>query len=96
MPESAPVLLAKSPATNGANAHRVLIIDDEAAIRESLETLLGLEGYLVEMAADGARGLAMLDQTNYDLILLDLAVIMMTGTSGCRASMSGSLKCRSS
>jgi DNA-binding NtrC family response regulator len=74
MPESAPVLLAKPPALTGAESYRVLIIDDEAAIRESLETLLSLEGYQVEMASDGGRGLALLDQKTYDLVLLDLAL----------------------
>jgi len=74
MSEAAPVLAAKPPQTNGGVAHRVLIIDDESAIRESLETLLSLEGYHVEMASDGARGLAMLDQANYDVVLLDLAL----------------------
>ena len=58
---------------------RILIIDDEAAIRESLETLLSLEGYQVEMAGDGTRGLVMLDGSSYDLVLLDLA---LPGQSG--------------
>jgi DNA-binding NtrC family response regulator len=78
MPESAATLAAKGPSSDlphepGAGP-RILIIDDEAAIRESLETLLSLEGYQVEMAIDGERGLAMLDQNSYDLVLLDLAL----------------------
>ena len=36
---------------------RVLIIDDEADIRESLETLLEMEGYLTELASNAAEGL---------------------------------------
>ena len=52
----------------------VLIIDDEAEIRESLETLLGLEGYNVDSAASGEEGLARLGEQNYDLVLLDLAL----------------------
>jgi DNA-binding NtrC family response regulator len=55
-------------------AHRILIIDDEAGIRESLETLLSLEGYTVEAANDGEAGLVEIDQKSYDLILLDLAL----------------------
>lgn len=55
-------------------AHRILIIDDEAGIRESLETLLVLEGYTVEAAIDGEAGLVEIDQKSYDLILLDLAL----------------------
>jgi DNA-binding NtrC family response regulator len=59
--------------------HRILIIDDEAGIRESLETLLSLEGYVVETAPDGEAGLARLDEKTYDLVLLDLALPGMNG-----------------
>src|SRR6476659_3485526 len=52
----------------------VLIIDDEAAIRESLQTLLELEGYDVGVAASGEEGLARLGDRPFDLVLLDLAL----------------------
>src|SRR5215471_15727008 len=52
----------------------VLIVDDEAAIRESLQTLLELEGYGVDTATDGAEGLARLAERPYDLVLLDFAM----------------------
>ncbi|HEY9127849.1 MAG TPA: sigma-54 dependent transcriptional regulator [Acidobacteriaceae bacterium] len=58
---------------------KILVIDDEAGIRESLEVLLTLEGYTVEMAVDGAAGLRMLEQNSYDLALLDLALPGQTG-----------------
>jgi DNA-binding NtrC family response regulator len=54
--------------------HTILIIDDEAAIRESLETLLALEGYRVDTAVDGEVGLDRIGQHAYDLVLLDLAL----------------------
>ena len=57
-----------------SSAGTVLIIDDEAAIRESLETLLQLEGYAVESAASGEEGLASLGERSFDLVLLDLAL----------------------
>src|SRR5215469_9225366 len=57
----------------------VLIIDDEAEIRESLQTLLEIEGYEVETAADGEEGLARLGERPFDLVLLDLA---LPGRSG--------------
>ena len=56
------------------NRPQLLVVDDEAGIRESLETLLTLEGYAVEMATDGESGLALIDQKSYDLVLLDLAL----------------------
>jgi len=57
----------------------VLIIDDEAEIRESLQTLLDLEGYDVAVAANGDQGLAQLGERPFDLVLLDLA---MPGRNG--------------
>src|SRR3954470_24348370 len=52
----------------------VLIIDDEAEIRESLQTLLEFEGYEVETAANGSQGLSKLGDRPFDLVLLDLAL----------------------
>jgi len=52
----------------------ILIIDDEAGIRESLQTLLELEGYDVETAANGEQGIARLGERSFDLVLLDLAL----------------------
>jgi DNA-binding NtrC family response regulator len=58
---------------------RILIIDDEAAIRESLDTLLTLEGFVVSTAFDGPSGMELLSRNEYDLLLLDLA---LPGESG--------------
>ncbi len=66
-------------ATPVVSTPRILIIDDEAAIRESLETLLTLEGFAVSMATHGAEGLDLLSRHEYDLLLLDLA---LPGESG--------------
>jgi len=52
----------------------VLIVDDEVEIRESLQTLLELEGYEVETAATGAEGMAHIGERPFDLVLLDLAL----------------------
>src|ERR1035438_3908010 len=52
----------------------VLIVDDEAAIRESLQTLLEFEGYAVEVANDGHEGLARIAERPFDLVLLDFAL----------------------
>src|SRR5947209_8394141 len=52
----------------------VLIIDDEAAIRESLETLLEFEGYSVQSAETGEQGLVRLGERPFDLVLLDFAL----------------------
>ncbi|RSL14583.1 two component Fis family sigma54 specific transcriptional regulator [Edaphobacter aggregans] len=62
-----------------AGSPRILIIDDEAAIRESLDTLLTLEGFTVSMAGDGATGMDLISRNEFDLLLLDLA---LPGESG--------------
>ncbi len=58
----------------GSSSGSVLIIDDEAAIRESLETLLEMEGYEVQSAATAEEGLTRIGDRPYDLVLLDLAL----------------------
>jgi DNA-binding NtrC family response regulator len=62
------------PRTDATSAGSILIIDDEAAIRESLETLLEFEGYSVESAENGEDGLARLSERTFDLVLLDFAL----------------------
>lgn len=58
---------------------RILVIDDEPDIRESLEDFLSLEGYAIDLASNGGEGLRKLENGEYDLILLDL---MMPDRSG--------------
>jgi len=58
---------------------KVLVIDDEADIRESLDALLSLEGYDVDLAANALDGTKRLESHVYDLVLLDL---MMPDRSG--------------
>src|ERR1700693_1235120 len=55
-------------------AGAVLIIDDEAGIRESLQALLEMEGFAVETAHTGEAGLRRIGEHPFDLILLDLAL----------------------
>src|SRR5579862_5555229 len=73
-------LSTASPASSAfSTGASILVIDDEAGIRESLEVLLTLEGYQVRMAIDGEEGLRMLESNSYDLVLLDLAMPGQTG-----------------
>jgi DNA-binding NtrC family response regulator len=58
---------------------RILVIDDEADIRESLELLLTTENYLVDLAENATQGLERFESGTHDLILLDL---MMPDRSG--------------
>src|ERR1017187_8304550 len=59
---------------NPSPAGSVLIIDDEAEIRESLQTLLERESFEVETAVSGEDGLAQMADRPFDLVLLDLTL----------------------
>ena len=64
--------------------NRVLIVDDEPAIRDAISYALRAEGFDVELADDGEAGLeAALDGRN-DVVLLDLMLPGMPGTEVCR------------
>jgi phosphoserine phosphatase RsbU/P len=58
---------------------RLLVIDDEAMVRESMVAYLEDSGYQVEAAASGVAGLAILEQQEIDLILCDLRMPQLDG-----------------
>lgn len=58
---------------------KILIIEDDEAIRKILTEPLAAEGYEVSAASDGAEGIAVFQKQNFDLILLDL---MLPGIDG--------------
>ncbi|CAN5700788.1 hypothetical protein BH23PAT2_BH23PAT2_04950 [soil metagenome] len=58
----------------------ILIIEDEYFISELYVRALNRAGYAVELAVDGADGLAKAETDTYDLILLDIMVPTITGT----------------
>ena len=57
----------------------ILIVDDNPEIREIINVLLGGEGFEVSEAANGAQALTLIEQQDFDLIILD---IMMPGPNG--------------
>ncbi len=59
--------------------HRILVVDDEAAIRETAEALLATAGYEVLTAVDGFDGLVQLRRSLPDLIISDLSMPNMSG-----------------
>ncbi|MEK8129050.1 response regulator transcription factor [Paenibacillus filicis] len=58
---------------------RILVIEDDAAIRQLLEQFLSSQGYAVTSASDGAEGLELWNQDTYDLVISD---IMMPNLNG--------------
>jgi len=58
---------------------RVLIVDDEKIIRDSLEMLLKEEGYKTDSAADGEEALAKLKTESFDVVLSDIKMPKLDG-----------------
>jgi DNA-binding NtrC family response regulator len=74
-----PLEMTTPPATPRESKGNILVVDDEADIREGLQDLLTSEGYAVDLAQNGTEGLHKMETRGYDLVLLDL---MMPDRSG--------------
>jgi len=70
---------------NTNRVSRVLVVEDEAHIRELIQLHLGLEGLDIEAVGDGKDALARASAEPYDLIILDLMLPGVDGVSICRA-----------
>jgi DNA-binding NtrC family response regulator len=58
---------------------RILVVDDERAIRNSLKEILGDEGYDVDLAEDGAQGIDALGKEHYDVVFCDIKMPVKDG-----------------
>jgi two-component system response regulator MprA len=63
---------------------RVLVVDDELAVRTSLHRALNLERYEVDLAQDGREALDRVAQARYDAIVLDVSMPQLDGLEACR------------
>ncbi|MGD0174801.1 MAG: response regulator, partial [Anaerolineales bacterium] len=63
---------------------RILVVEDEPALRDTLEWNLRHEGYQVKTAADGITGLREAREWKTDLLILDLMLPGMDGLEVCR------------
>jgi DNA-binding NtrC family response regulator len=59
--------------------NRILVVDDEEALRTVLSTELSSEGYEVSAAADGNEAIDLVKENNYDLVLLDIKMPNVDG-----------------
>jgi two-component system alkaline phosphatase synthesis response regulator PhoP len=75
---------AAHQATRGGPRQKVLLIEDEADIRELIKFNLERESYVVEEAATGTEGLERIKRRQPDLLLLDLMLPGMPGLEICR------------
>jgi two-component system, OmpR family, response regulator RegX3 len=64
--------------------NKVLVIEDEPAVRDALQYALRGEGFDVDVAADGEAGLRAAQDGDYDVLVLDLMLPKMSGTEVCR------------
>jgi len=62
----------------------LLIVDDEARIRDLIRKYAALEGYNVEEASNGMEAIEKCRQKNYDLIIMDVMMPELDGFSACR------------
>src|ERR1700751_6140510 len=64
---------------------RLLVVDDDRDVRDSLRRALGYAGYAVATAANGAEALSAIALAPVDLIILDVLMPMLNGIDACRA-----------
>lgn len=63
---------------------RIVVVDDDEALRSAVRRALRLEGYEVELARDGVEGLAQLAGLSAELVVLDVLMPVLDGITVCR------------
>ncbi|HCX65928.1 MAG TPA: DNA-binding response regulator [Eubacteriaceae bacterium] len=63
---------------------KILIVEDEKKIARFLQLELQYEGYSVDIALDGREGLKKAESTDYDVVVLDIMLPMLSGMEVCR------------
>ncbi|MGQ0481004.1 MAG: response regulator transcription factor [Pseudonocardia sp.] len=63
---------------------RILVVDDDRAVRESLRRSLAFNGYQVELAHDGQAAMAVIDSARPDAMVLDVMMPRLDGLEVCR------------
>jgi two-component system response regulator MprA len=71
--------------TDLGTQHRILVVDDDQAVRESLRRSLEFNGYAVSLAGDGAEALAAIGQHPPDALLIDVMMPRLDGLETTRA-----------
>jgi PAS domain S-box-containing protein len=71
---------------------KILVVEDDSNVSQTLELLLSSYNYAVDIAADGEAGLQMADAFEYDLFLLDVILPKLNGISLCQQLRSKGLR----
>ncbi|MFU8891024.1 MAG: response regulator, partial [Anaerosomatales bacterium] len=66
-------------------ARRILLVEDEKAIRDAVSAYLEREGYWVTPAADGEIALTEFEKHRFDVVVLDLMLPKISGEEVCRS-----------
>src|SRR5690349_7964101 len=72
------------PSVVAGSGKRIIIVDDDRALRDRLQQVLEQEGYQVSQAPSGLRLLSLLEVDRPDIILLDVAMSWINGFELCR------------
>jgi two-component system response regulator MprA len=73
-----------SASTGGSVSGRVLVVEDDRSVRDSLVRALSFEGYEVHTATDGGEALGAIVDTQPDVIVLDVLMPNVDGLTACR------------
>lgn len=84
-PEDMDILLEKSRVGEGGRKKKILAIDDDILVRESLKSLLAREGFEITMVSSGTEALDLLSKEAFDLILTDMRMPGMNGIETLKA-----------
>lgn len=61
----------------------ILVVDDDKSIRNLIKVYLENEGYNIMEASNGAEALIMVNENNFDLVILDVMMPVLDGISAC-------------
>ena len=88
--DAAPVRTAAAPDRPAQRPLRVLVVDDEAPVRDTLAAVLAADGHAVTLAENGADGLRSFGAGEFDLVITDKAMPVMNGDQMAAAIKRGS------
>jgi two-component system response regulator MprA len=77
---------------SGSGGHRLLIAEDDRAVRDSLTRALELEGYAVTAVGDGAQALDAVKATAPDVVVLDVSMPIVDGLTVCKVLRAVSIR----
>lgn len=82
--ESAPKRESPDPPPSESLSARVLVVDDEEMVRSIVTQLLSLNDHTVDRASSGREALALIEETDYDIVFTDFGMPEMTGAELAR------------